>query len=182
METEKIKKGIEEVIDYYINDIKSIRTGRANPAMVEEIKIDYYGTKTPLIQLASISVPEPKMIVIQPFDKNSIKEIEKAINASPLGINPVNEGNLIRLVIPAMTEERRIELTKILHQKSEESKIKIRNLREEEIRAQKNNKNNGKITEDDFYQHQEKIQEMIEEYNGQIKTISDDKEKEIMSI
>ena len=182
METEKIKKGIVEVIDYYLNDIKSIRTGRANPAMVEEIKIDYYGAKTPLIQLASISVPEPKMIVIQPFDKNSIKEIEKAINASPLGINPVNEGNLIRLVIPAMTEERRIELTKILHQKSEEAKIKIRNLREEEIRAQKNNKNNGKITEDDFYQHQEKIQEMIEEYNGQIKTISDDKEKEIMSI
>jgi ribosome recycling factor len=112
MDNQKIEFEGQKIVDFFKAELLTVRTGRASPVLVENLKVDYYGTKTPLIQLASINIPEPKMIVIQPWDRNIIKEIEKAIQASDLGLNPVNEGNIIRLIIPLMTEERRLELDK----------------------------------------------------------------------
>lgn len=182
MNKEKIKIEIEKIIQYFKTDIASVRTGRASPSLLENIEVDYYGSKTPLIQLASINIPEPKLIVIQPWDKNSVKEIEKAIRQSDLGLNPINEGSVIRLVIPAMTEERRIEMVKLLHQKAETTKMKIRNVREEEMKILKKQKDDSVISEDDFYRFQEELQKIVDEHNKIIKELSDEKEKEVMTI
>lgn len=182
MDTEKVRSEIDKIIQYFKKDLVSVRTGRASPSLLENINVDYYGHKTPLIQLASINVPEPKMIVIQPWDKNSTKEIEKAIRLSDLGLNPINEGNIIRLVIPAMTEERRKEMVRLIHQKAEETKMKIRIVREEEIKIIKRQKDNSEISEDDFYRSQEELQKIIDEFNRNVKVLAESKEKEVMTI
>lgn len=182
MDNQKIEFDGQKIVDFFKTELTAIRTGRASPLLVESLKVDYYGTKTPLIQLASINVPEPKMIVIQPWDRNIIKEIEKAIQTSDLGLNPVNEGNIIRLVLPPMTEERRLELVKIIHQKVESARIKIRNLREEQIKKYKKQKDDGDIGEDVFYRLQEELQQIVEGSNEKIKELAEDKEKDVMTI
>jgi len=176
------KKDFEKTIEFLKQELTNIRTGRATPSLVENLMVDCYGTKTPLIQLASINVPDPKSIIIQPWDKNSLKDIEKAIQSSQLGLNPVNEGNVIRLPIPPLTEERRKELVKFVHQKIESGKIKIRQTREEIWKNLKNAEKEGKISEDDLFGQQKELQEIVDEYNEKIQEISEAKEKEIMTI
>jgi ribosome recycling factor len=182
MDNQKIEFEGQKIVDFFKAELLTVRTGRASPVLVENLKVDYYGTKTPLIQLASINIPEPKMIVIQPWDRNIIKEIEKAIQASDLGLNPVNEGNIIRLIIPLMTEERRLELVKIIHQKVESARIKIRNLREDQIKQYKKQKEAGEIGEDALYRIQEELQKTVEEFNRMIKDLAEEKEKDVMTI
>jgi ribosome recycling factor len=176
------KVQFENAIQHLKDGLKQIRTGRANSALVENLTIDYYGTKTPLQQLANINIPDSKSIIIQPWDKNSLKDIEKAIHDSPLGLNPINEGNIIRLPIPPLTEERRKELSKIVNEKVEQAKISVRNVREEIWKNIKEQKNDGKISEDDMYGQQKELQKKVEEYNDFIKKIGQEKEKEIMTI
>lgn len=182
MEIKSIEQKTEKIIEYFKKELSSLRVGRATPSLVENITVNYYNTRTPLIQLASISTPEPKLIVIQPWDKQALKEIEKAIQESDLGINPVVDGALIRLVIPAMTEERRLEINKIVRQKGEEAKLKIRGLREEVIKDLKSQKNNSQISEDEFYQSEEALQKIVDQANEKVKEIIEEKEKEVMTV
>ena len=182
MKTKEIREKFEKILNFLKTELASLRVGRATPSLVENIMVNYYQTKTPLVQIASINTPESKMIVIQPWDKNIIKEIEKAIQDSDLGINPVVDGEIIRLVIPPLTEERRQELAKVASQKGEENKLKIRGLREEMMKDLKEQKNNSAISEDEFYQSQEEIQVLVDEFNKEIKTIVEEKEKEIMTV
>jgi len=163
-------------------ELKTLRVGRANPLMVENILVEVYGTKTPLKQIASIAVPESRTILIQPWDKSIIKDIEKAITIANIGINPTNEGQQIRLTIPPLTEESRKELTKSVGEKSEKTRIIIRQIRdkvkEEIIKKEKNNE----ITEDDKYDLQKKLDEFVRDYNEKVKDLAERKEKEIMTI
>lgn len=159
----------------------TIRTGRAHPGLIESIKVDYYGTKTPLKQLANIGVPEPRLIVIQPWDKNSMAAIEKAIMVSDVGITPTNDGKVIRLSMPQLTHERRDELAKVLHRIAEEGKVSVRNTRhsanEEASKLEKDNQ----MTEDDKFLAKDRIQKLTDNYIKKIDTVLTDKEKEIMN-
>ena len=157
-----------------------VRTGRASPALLDNIKVDYYGNPTPLMQLAGISAPEPRLLTIQPYDKNAIGDIEKAINTSNLGLTTANDGNIIRIPIPQLTEERRKELVKIIHQMSEEGRVAIRNIRRDANHHIDMLKDEGHISDDDLKTAHENIQQDTDKY---IKLIDDAmrlKEKEIM--
>ncbi|MFA5134659.1 MAG: ribosome recycling factor [Patescibacteria group bacterium] len=176
------KLQFEKAIDHLKNELDTIRTGRANPSLVEKIPVEYYGTKTPMQQLATISIPDAKSILIQPWDKNALKEIEKAIQNSQLGLNPVNEGTFLRLPIPPLTEDRRKELSKVANQKTEESRITIRNIREDIWRTIKDQKTKGEISEDDMYLQQKELQKIVDKYNTSAKELGEEKEKEIMTL
>lgn len=179
--TEK-KHLFDEAIAHLKDELANVRTGRANPELVEQIKADYYGTPTPLIQLGSISTPDSHSILIQPWDQNALKDIEKAIRASELGFNPVNEGHQIRIPIPALTEERRKELVKLMQEKLEATRVRIRGVREDMWRDIKEQKNSGSITEDDLYLLQKELQKETDNYNAMVKEIGEQKESEIMTI
>ncbi|MFZ6036058.1 MAG: ribosome recycling factor [Patescibacteria group bacterium] len=179
--TEK-KHLFDEAIVHLKDELANVRTGRANPELVEQIKADYYGTPTPLIQLGSISTPDSHSILIQPWDQNALKDIEKAIRASELGFNPVNEGHQIRIPIPALTEERRKELVKLMQEKLEATRVRIRGVREDMWRDIKEQKNSGSITEDDLYLLQKELQKETDNYNAMVKDIGEQKESEIMTI
>ncbi len=174
----KMEKGIER----FREEINKLRTGRANPAMVENISVDYYGVKSPLKQVASINVPEPRLIVIQPWDKDNLVNIEKAINEAQLGFNPVNDGQVIRLVIPPLSEERRAELAKTLGKYAEEAKVVVRQAREEIWDEIQDLVKNGKLGEDDKFRGKDMLQESVDEYNRKIEEIREKKEKEMMEI
>ncbi len=176
------KGDLEKVIEHLRQELAKLRTSRANPAMIEDLKADYYGASTPLKQLGSISVPEPRQLLIQPWDKNALAPIEKAIRDSDLGFNPTNEGDKIRLAIPELTEERRRELTKVAGRIAEEARVKLRNIREEIFKDIKKQELGGKISEDERFRQQEKLQDLVDEYNHQIKDLAEAKEKEIMTI
>ncbi|PIS05508.1 MAG: ribosome recycling factor [Candidatus Buchananbacteria bacterium CG10_big_fil_rev_8_21_14_0_10_42_9] len=179
---QKASQAFDQAIEHLKTELSKIRTGRANPAAVEEILVDSYGVKLPIKQMATISVPEARCITIQPWDKNQIKEIEKAITTSDQGFNPVNEGELIRIVIPTLTEEARIEITKKMNEKLEQTKITIRQKRDalkEEIQKQEKDKHIG---EDEKFTALEELDKVTKEYNDKIKEMGDKKEKEIMSI
>lgn len=176
------KKDLDKSLDNLNNDLATMRVGRANPMIVENILIEAYGVKTPLKQLASISVPEARTILIQPWDKTVSKDIEKGISAANIGINPVNEGAQIRLSVPPLTEESRKELVKAVGEKMEKTKIVIRQIRDkirDDITKQEKNK---EITEDDKYAMQKKLDDLIKDYNEKIKLVGEKKEKEIMTI
>jgi ribosome recycling factor len=175
-------KSMEESLEFLKNELSKIRTGRANTELVADISVESYGTKTPLKQLATISVPEPQVIVIQPYDKNTLGEIEKSIQASQLELNPVNDGNVIRINIPPLTEERRKEIVSIMKQKLEETRISIRTVREKGWKEIKDLESSGKITEDDKFKAQEELNKIIENNNEKIEEIGENKEKEILSI
>jgi ribosome recycling factor len=172
----------QKAIDHLKSEMATLRTGRASSALVEYLNVEYYGAQTPLIQIAQISVPEPRVIAIQPYDKSALKDIEKAIQASNIGITPVNDGNFVRLNIPAMTEERRKELVKVVGQMAEKARVAVRNVREEVWKEIQKMEENGKITEDDKISGKQELQEVVDKFNGEIKTMADAKEKEVMTI
>ncbi len=179
-------KLIEEKMEKSVASLKSefdkVRAGRANPAVIDGIKVDYYGTPTPIPQLATVSVPEAHSILIQPWDASVLKEIEKAINMSDLGINPTNDGKTIRLAFPPLTEERRKELVKDINKQAENGKVAVRNIRRDGLEKFKAMKKNNEITEDELKDSEKNVQNLTDKY---IKKIDDElanKEKELMSI
>jgi len=163
-------------------ELVQIRAGRANPKILDKITVEYYGTPTPLNQVANIMVPEARMITIQPWDASLLKEIEKEIQKSDIGINPNNDGKLIRLVFPELTEDRRKELVKEIKKISEDAKVVIRNIRRDGMDEFKTKQKNNEITEDDLRTAEEQIQKITDKYIGLIDNACADKEKEIMSV
>jgi ribosome recycling factor len=161
-------------------EFKKVRTGRASLALLDGIRVDYYGTSTPLNQMASLSVPESRLITIQPWDVSVIKEIEKALLKSDLGLTPSNDGKLIRIAIPPLTEERRKELVKIVHKMSEEHKVAIRNIRRDANELLKGFKKDGDISEDEAFKAQDQVQKITDEHIKLIDEVFQEKEKEIL--
>ena len=174
----KMKKTMEVLQTQY----SSIRAGRANPSVLDQIKVDYYGTPTPINQIASISTPDPRTLLIQPWDAASLKIIEKAIIASELGINPASDGRVLRLVFPQPTEERRKELIKQVHKTAEDSKVAIRNVRRDAVEAFKAQKKKGEITEDDLTDTEKDLQKLTDKYTAEIDKAAERKEAEVKEI
>ena len=168
--------------DNLMDELATIRAGRANPHVLDRITVDYYGTPTPIQQVGNVSVPEARLIQIQPWDKSMLKEIEKAINLSELGINPVNDGTVIRLVFPELTEERRKELAKQTKKYGEEAKVAIRNIRRDAIEKFKKQQKASEITEDDYKIAEKDIQKLTDEYIKELDKIAEKKEKELIEI
>jgi ribosome recycling factor len=182
MEYSEIKEKMAKTIESLKERLSEVRAGRANPAILNKVKIDYYGTLTPINQVAGISVPEARMIVIQPWDISILKEIEKAINTSDIGISPNNDGKVIRLVFPELTEERRKDLVKEIKKYSEEAKVAVRNTRRDGIEKAKAMQKEGELTEDDLKNAEQNIQKITDENIEEIDKIIATKETEIMSI
>ena len=180
--TDNYKEHMDKTISVLKQDLNTVRAGRANAALLDQITVDYYGTQTPVKNLSNISVPDPRTLMITPFDPSSIKAIEKAIMTSNLGINPTNDGRNIRLVIPVVTEERRKELTKIIKKMGEDSKVAVRNSRREANDSIKKLEKAGELTEDDVKDEQEEVQKMTEKCMKEIDSIVSAKEKELMEI
>ncbi|MFA9398409.1 MAG: ribosome recycling factor [Clostridiaceae bacterium] len=173
---------MNKTISVYKHDLSSLRAGRATPSILNKIEVEYYGSVTPLNQLANISSPEPRILLIQPWDKTSMKSIEKAILMSDLGLNPSNDGSTMRLVIPELTEETRRDLVKRIKKMEEESKIAIRSIRRDSNDKVKNSKKSNDITEDEEKQAENKIQKSTDSFIKKIESITVVKEKEIMSV
>jgi ribosome recycling factor len=173
---------MKKTIEVLQNQFSTIRAGRANPAVLDQIKVEYYGTMTPLNQIASIGTPDPRTLMIQPWDAGSLKLIEKAIMTSDLGINPANDGRVIRLQFPQPTEERRKELVKQISKLAEESKVAIRNIRREAVENYKAQKKTGEITEDDLVTTEKDIQKLTDTYTKEIDKVAEKKEAEIKEI
>jgi len=172
---------MEKAIAALMRDLASLRAGRASPAMLERVQVEYYGAMMPVNQLATVSTPDPRTIVIQPWDKSTLGAIEKAIMKSDLGINPANDGSVIRLSLPPLTEERRAELVKLTKKYGEEAKVAVRNIRRDandEIKKMEKTQ----ISEDESKRHQEDIQKLTDKYVGEIDKILAAKEKEIMEV
>ncbi len=179
---EDVKAKMDKAVAAMENDFAGIRAGRANPAILDRITVDYYGTATPLAQVGTISVPDPRMLMIQPWDGSILHDIEKAILASDLGLTPNNDGKAIRLNFPAPTEERRKELTKSVSKRAEEAKVAVRNVRRDAIDAFKAQKKNGEITEDDLKNAETGIQKVTDNAIKEIDELANAKNKEIMEI
>jgi ribosome recycling factor len=177
-----MRTGMEKAIENYKGELVKIRTGRASTAMLDGIKVDYYGTPTVLSQVASLSCPEPKMLVIQPWEVNLLKEIETAIQKSDLGINPMNDGKVIRLKIPDLTEERRKDLAKVVKRIAEECHVAVRMARRDANDKVKNLLKDKKITEDDNKKAGDQIQKVTDEFNVKVDQMTATKEKEIMTL
>ena len=177
-----IKEKMEKSINVYTQKLSEVRAGRANPAILNKVKIDYYGTPTPINQVAGISVPEARMIVIQPWDVSILKEIEKAILASDIGINPNNDGKVIRLAFPELNEERRKELVKDIKKIAEEAKVAVRAVRRDGIDEFKVKQKNSEITEDELKVAEGEIQKITDKNIEEIDKILQNKETEIMSV
>jgi len=169
-------------IEHLVKDLASLRAGRANPAMVEKITVEYYGVPTPINQLANIMVPEARLLVIQPWDKSSIADIEKAIMKSDLGVNPSNDGNVIRIAIPQLTEERRRDIVKVVKKKGEEAKVAVRNIRREANDMLKSAEKEKLISEDEGKKGIDEIQKFTDKYVKDIDVVLQNKEKDIMEV
>ena len=179
---ETFQDRMEKTIQNLEEEFNTIRVGRANPHILDKITVDYYGTPTPLQQVGNISVPEARMLLIQPWDSSLIKEIEKAIQASDVGINPRNDGKVIRLVFPELTEEKRKEESKEVKKKGEQAKVAIRNIRRDAMDFFKKERKENAITEDDQKDLEEKLQKMTDEYIKKVDKRIDAKIKEVMSV
>lgn len=171
-----------KTVDALQNDLRTIRTGQASPALVERLQVDYYGTPTSLNQLAGISVPEPRMLAIRPWDRNTIGIIEKAILKSDLGLTPSNDGQLIRLIIPQLTERRRRDLIKLVSRRVEEARVSVRNIRRDAIDMLRDMKKEKMISEDDFFDGRDKVQEITDDFIERINQVGKAKEDEIMEV
>ena len=182
MDFSEIEQRMEKTIDVFSENLSEIRAGRANPNILNKVNVEYYGTETPINQVAGISVPEPRMILIQPWDISILKEVEKAIQKADIGLNPMNDGKVIRLVFPELNEERRKEIVKDIKKMAEEAKVAIRSIRRDGIDSVKAAQKNSEITEDELNAAENKIQKITDEYIERIDKILSDKEKEIMSI
>jgi len=178
----EIEEKMKKAVDSTIREFQEIRTGRANPSLVEGIMVEYYGTNTPLKQLAGISVPEPRLISIQPWDPSSVPDIEKAILKSQLGINPINDGKLIKISIPSLTKERCEELGKVLHKIAEQGRVSIRTVRRDGIDAVKKMEDTKEIPEDARFKGQDEIQKLTDKYIKKIEDLLKEKEKELAQI
>ncbi|EEH98146.1 ribosome recycling factor [Clostridium tertium] len=179
---QKAEEKMKKTISVLKSDLSTMRAGRANPTMLDRIQVDYYGSPCPLNQVANISAPEPRVLVISPWEKSLMKEIEKAILTSDLGINPSNDGSVIRLVVPELTEETRRNLVKNVKKTGEEAKVALRSIRREANDKIKALKKDGEITEDELKNSEEKVQKIIDSFVKEVDTIIVAKEKEIMSI
>lgn len=182
MDFKHIEEKMDKTISVLQENLAEIRAGRANPAILNKIKVDYYGTPTPINQVAGISVPEARLIVIQPWDTNLLKEIEKEILKAEIGINPNNDGKVIRLAFPELTEERRKELVKDIRKMGEESKVSVRSIRREGMDIAKAEQKEGTITEDELKSTEDKIQKLTDSKVAEIDKAIENKEKEIMSV
>ncbi len=169
-------------LDHFNQEAAKIRTGRANPSLLEHIFVEYYGTRTPLSQVAAISIPEARQLLIQPWDKGTLGLIEAAIRESDLGLNPGNDGNALRIILPALTEERRKELVKTLNAKAEDARIAIRNIREDIWKALQESEKKGEITEDDKFSGKDELQKVVDEYNQKLEVLRKKKEEEILTV
>jgi ribosome recycling factor len=178
----KRKNDFEKSMEFYKEELGKLRTGRASTSLVEGLMVDYYGTKSPIKQVASISTPEARTIMISPWDKDNLVNIEKAVRESQLNLNPINDGQVIRINIPALTEERRKELVKVLNQKTEDARIAVRKIREDLWDEIQDLEKSGKIGEDDKFAGKDKLQKVVDEYNSKIEGIRDKKEEEIMTV
>lgn len=176
-----ISEEFQKPIIFLQEELATLRTGRATPALVEHIRVQAYNSTLPLKEVASITVPEPQSLVVQPWDKSLLGPIERAIQESSLGIQPINDGQLIRLVMPQLTEERRRQLQKVVHQKSEEAKIAIRGLREKNMKAIKQQEHEKTMSEDQSKQEQKKLQEEIDLAIKEVETIAANKEQEVLT-
>ncbi len=176
------KEQFEKAIEHLKSELTSLRTGRATPALVEDIMVEAYGTKQALKAVASISVADAKTINVDPWDKGLVQAIETAINNSQLGINPVNDGKLIRLPLPELTSERRQELVKVLHQKLEQARIAVRKIREEVRNTIDKQEKAKEVSEDEKYHLQDELEKIVKEYNDRIREIGVDKEKEVTTV
>ena len=177
---QETREGMSKAITSLENELKRVRTGRASLAILDGIRVDYYGTLTPLNQMASLSVPESRLIMIQPWDVSIIKEIEKAILKSDLGLTPMNDGKVIRISIPPLTEERRNELVKIVHKMAQDYKISVRNIRRSSNELLRSLKKDGDISEDDAFKAQDQVQKITDEFIELIDDLFKEKEKEIL--
>ena len=182
MNYDDIINKMDKTVGVFENNLAEVRAGRANPAILNKIKIDYYGVPTPISQVAGISVPEARLIVIQPWDLGILKEIEKEILESDIGINPNNDGKVIRLSFPELNEERRKEIVKNIKKMAEESKIAVRSIRRDGIEEFKKKQKDSEITEDELRIAEEEIQKITDKKIAEIDTLLDNKEKEVMSV
>jgi ribosome recycling factor len=171
-----------KAVAVFKEDLAAIRTGRASPGLVHKLEVDYYGAQVPLNQLASFSVPEPRLLVIQPFDRNAIAAIEKAILGSDLGITPSNDGQVIRLAFPPLTEERRKELIKLVHHRAEEARIAVRNVRRHDKEALERLEREGAISEDELRRAEKELQKLTDQHVAEIDEIQRHKEQELREI
>lgn len=182
MDYKSLDDKMEKSISVYSEKLSEVRAGRANPAILNKVKIDYYGTPTPINQVAGVSVPEARLIVIQPWDASVLKDIEKAILASDIGINPNNDGKVIRLAFPELNEERRKEIVKDIRKLAEEAKVAIRSIRRDAMDEAKEMQKKSEITEDDLKNEENEIQKLTDKKVEEIDSMLASKEKEIMSI
>jgi ribosome recycling factor len=175
---ERMAKSVEAIR----NEFATVRTGRASPALLDRINVDYYGAQTPLKQLATISAPEARLLSVQPYDKNSIKQIEKAILESDVGLTPNNDGQIIRLVIPELTEERRKELVKVVHSICEEGRVAVRNIRRDIMHDLRELKSEGEVGSDDEHRAEQELQKLTDDKVGELDALMKNKEAEILEV
>jgi ribosome recycling factor len=180
--TDQLKMKLGEGVEHVKTEIATLRTGRATPALVEDLEVDYYGSRQQLKTLSAISIPEPRQILIAPWDKNAMEPIQKAIQQSNLGMNPIADSNGIRLTIPALNEERRRDLIKLLSQKLEDGKIMVRRLREDAMKDLDKEEKDKAISKDDHFRGKDQVQKLVDETNKKIEDIGAQKEKEIMTV
>jgi ribosome recycling factor len=179
-EIAKLKQQMEKTVEHLKGEYLGIRTGRAHPALVEEIKVDYYGTPTPVKQMGSVTVPDPRQLLITPWDKTALKAIEKGILASSLGVTPSVDGDVIRLTLPELTRQRRVDLTKLVRKYGEEAKVALRNVRRDCLEALKRMEKESVISEDDLRRYQKEVQDVTDEFTKKVDAVQEQKEKEIM--
>lgn len=172
----------DAVMRHLEQELIGIRTGRANPGLVENVTVTAYGSPMPLVQLASITTPDPRTIVVQPWDKNVLKDIERGLQQTDLGLTPMNDGTVIRLSIPALTEERRKEYLKLLNTKLEQARVSIRKIREDLLRTMRDAKQEGTLSENDLFSQQKELQKVIDDYGKKIETHGTKKEQEILTV
>ena len=182
MEYDKLEEKMQKAVDYLCEELAAIRAGRANPAILNKVTVEYYGVQTPLNQIGAISVPEARQILITPWDRSLLGQIIKAIQVAELGVNPINDGNSVRLTFPELNEERRRQIVKDVKSLGEDAKVAIRNLRRDGIDDAKALKNNGEMTEDELKSAEEKIQKITDKYTDKVEKVIENKEKEVMEV
>ena len=182
MEYDKLEEKMQKAVDYLCEELAAIRAGRANPAILNKVTVEYYGVQTPLNQIGAISVPEARQILITPWDRSLLGQIIKAIQVAELGVNPINDGNSVRLTFPELNEERRRQIVKDVKSLGEDAKVAIRNLRRDGIDNAKALKNSGEMTEDELKSAEDKIQKITDKYTDKVEKVIENKEKEVMEV
>lgn len=178
----EMKEKMDHAVQGFSKNLATVRAGRANPKLLDSITVEYYGAYTPLNQLANISAPEPRLLVITPYDKTAVGEIEKAILKADIGLTPSNDGDLIRISIPALTEERRKELVKIVNKYTEEARVQVRNVRREANEQYRKAEKNGDLTEDELHTSEDNVQKQTDKYVAELEKLAENKESEIMEV